>query len=113
MNADWLQQELSSIESNKPLSTDYPEPLKLLENKITEIVVDFSKPFEKKPNKMNSDTIQALIPVTIGNEKKIFWLSTKNPLYSQLVKAGATGQTKFKILRIGTQKNTRYSIVTD
>ena len=108
---NWLEKEIESLNQNKPAGETYPEPLKLLENKITEIVVDFSKPFEKKPNKMNSDTLQALIPVTVGNDKKMFWLSVKNPLYSQLCKLGQSGQTKFKILRVGTQKNTRYTIV--
>ena len=108
---NWLDQEVANLELNKPNTETYPEPLKLQENKITEIIVDFAKAFEKKPNKMNSDVLQALIPVTVGNDKKMFWLSVKNPLYGQLCRAGKAGTTKFKILRVGTQKNTRYTIV--
>lgn len=108
---NWLDQEVQSLDSNKPAGETYPEPLKLQENKITEIEVDFSKPFEKKPNKMNPDTVQALIPVKVGADTKMFWLSVKNPLYGQICRAGKNGQTKFKILRVGTQKNTRYTIV--
>jgi len=110
--SNWLDEEVKSLDANRPTANNYPEPLKLMENKITEIEVDFSKPFEKKPNKMNPDTVQALIPCKLGAEQRMFWLSVANPLYGQIIRAGKAGTTKFKILRVGTQKNTRYTIVS-
>lgn len=107
---NWLDGEIKALGENKP-AADYPESLKLVENKITEVEVDFSKPFEKKPNKMQPDKMQALIPVKVAGQARTFWLAVANPLYRQLCEAGKKGITKFKILRTGTQKNTRYSII--
>ena len=107
---NWLEEEVKILETNKP-SLEYPEALKLPEKKITEIVVDFSKPFEKKPNKLSPGKIQAIIPVTNAGVKKTFWLNVSNPLYAQICKAGKAGQTNFKILRTGTGNDSRYTIV--
>lgn len=110
-NNSWLIKEVENLDLGKPSVTDYPEPLKLLENKITEITVDFSLAFDKKPNKTNPEVLQALIPVVEAGKNKVFWLNVSNPLYGQIVRAGKNGITKFKILRTGTQKATRYTIL--
>jgi len=110
-NKSWLQTEIDSLNIGKPNAENYPESLKLIENKIVEVEIDFSKPFEKKPNKLNSGVIQALIPTRVGDTKKTFWLNVKNPLYGELCQLGKAGKTKFKILRTGKQKESRYTIV--
>ncbi len=108
--ANWLQQEVKDLESNQP-TISYPEALKLPEKKITEIEVDFTKPFEKKPNKLSPGKIQAILPVKVLGVNKTFWLNVANPLYGQICKAGIAGTTKFKILRTGTGNDSRYTIV--
>ena len=108
---NWLDSELDSLSNQNENAGNYPESLKLIENKITEIEFDFSKPFEKKPNKMNPKTNQALMPCKIADKSYTFWLNVSNPLYHELLKKAKEGKTKFKILRTGKQKDTRYTIV--
>ena len=109
--SNWLQTEVTNLESKKPNVENFAESLKLIENKITEIEIDFSKPFEKRPNKLDPDTVQALIPVMEKGVKKTFWLNIANPTYADIVRAGRNGKNQFKILRVGTGKSTRYNLV--
>lgn len=113
MTDNWMDEELASFSTEKSNATSYPEPLKLIENKITEVEIDFSAKFEKKPNKLNPNTMQALIPCSVAGVKKTFWLNVANPLYHELITAGKAGTKKFKILKTGSKKDTRYTIVTD
>ena len=110
-DSNWLDKEIENLNASKPEVMNYPEPLKLIENKLTEFEVDFSNAFEKKPNKINANVLQALIPCKVGDEHKVFWLNVRNPLYSEICNRGKIGQTKFKILRTGKQKDTIYTIV--
>lgn len=107
----WLDAEIDLLSSQNENAGTYPESLKLIENKITEIDFDFSKPLEKKPNKMNPNTRQALIPCKVADKQYTFWLNVANPLYAELLKQAKAGKTKLKILRTGKQKDTRYTIV--
>jgi len=108
---NWLDTELNSLVNQNETAGNYPESLKLIENKITEIEFDFTKAPEKKPNKMNPTTTQALMPCKVGDKSYTFWLNTSNPLYHELLKAAKAGKNKLKILRTGKQKDTRYTIV--
>jgi hypothetical protein len=80
-------------------------------NKLVELEIDFSKAFNKWADPVNKGTIKAIIPVVYNKEKLNFWLNTKNPLYGELLARGKKGETKFKILQTGTQKETRYNLV--
>jgi hypothetical protein len=84
-----------------------------VENKITEIDINFGKPFQKyTTNNQNGVTvIKAIIPSRVGAENKIWWLNVKNPIYREVVDRGLKGQRKFKILQIGNQNKTQYKIV--
>ena len=108
---NWLDSELDALINSNETAVTYLEPLKLLENKITEITFDFSKAPEKKPNKLNPNTKQALIPCKVGNKDYTFWLNVQNPLYGELLKQAKAGKNTLKILRTGKQKETRYTIV--
>ena len=108
---NWLDAEIDAMSVTNENATNYPESLKLIENKITEIVIDISKPFEKRPNKLNPNTKQVLIPCKAGDKNYTFWLNVQNPLYKDLVVKAKAGQLKFKILRTGKNKETRYTIV--
>lgn len=107
----WMESEIANIDKKDAAESKFPESLKFVENKITEVEIDFSKPFEKKPNKLNPGTIQVLIPVKQTGVIKTFWLNVANPLYVQILQAGLKGQKVFKILKTGTKKDTRYAIV--
>ena len=109
--SNWLDLELNSLIEHNETATNFPESLKLIENKITEVEIDFTKPFEKKPNKMNPNTKQVLIPCKVGDKSYTFWLNINNPLYGELLKQAKAGKSKFKILRTGKQKDTRYNLV--
>jgi len=108
---NWLDTEIDTLISQNENTTEFPESLKLIENKITEVTIDFSKPFEKRPNKMNPSTKQVLMPCKVADKSYTFWLNVANPLYSELLKQAKAGKSQFKILRTGKQKDTRYTIV--
>ncbi len=86
--------------------------LKLVENTIAEIEVDFSKPWEKWVDP-ESKVVKKIVPCTYLGVKSIFWLNTKNPIYRELLEAAKAGKTKFRILRTGTAKATRFTLIKE
>lgn len=106
----WLDQEVKNLKVNTSFGEELPA-LKLESGKITKFTVDFSQPFNKYTN--GDGTIKAIIPVTHKGEKKNLWLNVKNPLYGQLCQAGRNGTIEFSVSTVGTQKETRYTIVTE
>lgn len=108
---NWLDSELDALSNQNENAQSYPESLKLVENKITEVEISFAVAFEKRPNKLNPNTKQVLIPCKVAGKDYTFWLNIQNPLYHELIKKGKLGTTKFKILRTGKQKDTRYTLV--
>jgi hypothetical protein len=107
---DWLDKELETFKNANTQEFEKLPALKLVPNVITEVNIDFSKPFNKWTDEENHAQ-KAIMPVTVNGTKMNFWLNIKNPLYVELVRAGRLGTTNFKILQTGTQKNTRYTIV--
>lgn len=105
---NWLDEELKNTQS--PADFDKLPALKLTPNKITEIEVDFTSPFEKWTD-TESKVTKAIIPVSLAGVKHNFWLNTRNPLYHQLLEQGKLGKNKFKVLQTGTQKDTKYNLV--
>lgn len=109
---DWLDEEIKGLKTNPEFGEVLPS-LKLEAGKLVEFVIDFKKPFVKWNDPTNKGTIKAIIPVYHKGEKKNLWLNVKNPLYGQLCEAGKKGQNVFKVSTTGTQKETRYTIVTE
>lgn len=109
---DWLQTEKEELDKQANFDGERLPALKFEENKIVEFEVDFSEPF-KEYNDAANNSLKKIIPVTHNTEKKILWLNVKNPLYSELIRAGAEGQTNFKVMQIGNQANTKYNLVRD
>jgi ribonuclease BN (tRNA processing enzyme) len=107
--SNWLQKEAEETK-NTAFDEDRSPALKLEENKITEITVDFSIPFEKWEDEENH-TVKKIIPVTSKGEKFVWWLNVKNPVYGQIVNKGLEGQTVFKVLQTGNKQNTKYTLV--
>lgn len=105
----WLDKEIATFNTTDKQFEQLPS-LKLVKDTITEFDVDFSVPFNKWNDETNN-TLKAIIPVTSAGVKMNFWLNVKNPLYAEIVKAGKTGQTHFKVLQTGSLKATKYTIL--
>lgn len=103
---NWLEEEHKSLGEEKVF--EQLPALKFEENKITEVVVDFSKKFDK----WTSDgKTKAIIPVMYQGNKYVWWLNCANPLYRQVVDAGLRDQRLFKVLRTGSADKTKYILV--
>lgn len=107
---NWLDVEIAELSQNTTTQFEKLPSLKLLPNKITEIEVDFSAPFQKWNDSIHKST-KAIIPITSNGVKMNFWLNVKNPLYGQICNAGKNNQTKFKIIQTGTAQDTKYNLV--
>jgi len=108
-NTDWLKQELEETK-NTAFDEDRAPALKLEENKITEITIDFTNPFEKWTDQ-ESGVVKKIIPVESKGEKFVWWLNTRNPVYHKIVELGVKGQKVFKVLQTGNKQNTKYTLV--
>lgn len=106
---NWLAEEVKALK-NTAFDEDRAPALKLEENKITEVVVDFSKPFEEWKDE-ESQTTKKIIPVKVNGNDFVWWLNVRNPVYHQIVELGLTGQSTFKVLQTGSKQNTRYTLV--
>jgi hypothetical protein len=109
-NQNWLKEEAEQIKTH----TEYEDlpSLKLTPNVVTEITIDFSKPFDKWTGEANNKTVtKKIVPVSVNGVRMNWWLNVKNPVYSEVVKLGSQGQTVFKVLQTGTQANTKYVLV--
>jgi len=108
---NWLEEESKKL----TIPTEYEElpALKLIPNVIAEITIDFSKPFNEwiSPEEQGKRTTKKIIPVVVNGNRMNWWLNVKNPVYREVITAGKTGQTVFKVLQTGTQKNTKYVLV--
>ena len=106
---NWLTKEVEEIKTTS-FDEDRAPALKLEENKITELVVDFSKPFEKWVDQ-ESGVVKKIIPVESKGQKFVWWLNIKNPVYGKIIQKGSEKQTTFKILQTGSKQNTKYTLV--
>jgi flagellin-like hook-associated protein FlgL len=109
-NINWLQEELDATATHTEFNGEVL-PLKLETGKITKFKIDFT-------NKFNTWTsadgvVKAIIPVEHKGEKKNLWVNKRNPLYQEITKRGIKGQINFAVSTVGTQKETRYTIVDE
>lgn len=108
---DWLKKEQDELKTTA-FDGDRKPALKLEENKITEMVIDFSAPFQKWEDKEN-ETVKKIIPVRVGAVDFVWWLNVKNPVYHQIVELGVLGKNKIKVLQTGSKQNTKYTILEE
>lgn len=108
---NWLTEELEQVKETS-FDGERKPALKLEENKIVEMTIDFSQPFEKWTDTENG-SLKKIIPVCVGEVDLVWWLNVKNPIYHQVIEKGAVGQTVFKVLQTGSQKNTKYTLVEE
>jgi hypothetical protein len=110
-NTNWLQEEAETLKENA-FDGERKPSLKLEENKIVEMTIDFSSPFQKWEDREESKvTIKKIIPVKVGEVELVWWLNIKNPIYGEIIKLGAEGQTVFKVIQTGNAKTTKYNLV--
>lgn len=109
-NLNWLEEENQKLA--KQVEYEETPSLKMIPNVIADIEIDFSNPFKEWVSENQGKKItKKIIPVTLQGQKLVWWLNVKNPVYKEIIQAGKSGQTKFKILQTGTQQNTKYVLV--
>jgi len=91
---NWLQKEAEELKGSS-FDGERKPSLKLEENKITTVEIDFSEPFQKWVDH-ESNVVKKIIPCKVGTDEFVFWLNTRNPLYAQIVEKAAEGQTTLK-----------------
>lgn len=106
---DWLAKEEETFKQSQTKEYEKLPPLKLVQDDIAEFDIDFSKPFEKWEDTENK-VMKAIIPCMQNNQKCLWWLNIKNPVYKEIIRSGREGKTHFKILQTGTKKETKYKI---
>ena len=110
---NWLKQEAETIKENA-FDGERKPALKLEENKIVTIIIDFSEPFQKwETVEDGKKTVKKIIPLKVGEVELVWWLNTKNPIYAEIIKLGSEGQTEFKIMQTGNLKTTKYNLVKE
>jgi len=108
----WIQQELEEKGQNEFEGEKLPA-LKLEAGKITTFTVDDKQPFQKWIDP-NDNTVKKIIPVFKDDDEKfVFWLNIRNPIYRQILEGLKSGKTTFKVLRTGERENTRYTLVEE
>ena len=112
----WIEKEKQELGAQTETVFERLPALKLAENVITEITIDFSNKFQVYADKdmKGNPVTKAIIPVLEAGVKKNWWLNKKNPAYRQLLDLGKearNGALIVKILRTGQQANTKYVIV--
>jgi len=107
----WLEEEALSLHTTATPTGERLPALKLESGKITKFTVDFAQKFNTWTSP--DGVIKAIIPVQHKGEKKNLWMNKSNPLYGQLVQRGSKGQKDFAVSTVGSQKETRYTIVDE
>ncbi len=109
---NWLETEEQNLQSNTPQQYEKLPALKMEENKIYKLQIDFSKPFEKwNGENKGKPVVKAIIPLMHENIRKNFWLNVRNPLYRTIVTLGRENKTEITLMQIGNQSNTKYVVV--
>lgn len=105
---NWLLKEAEEVSTSN--SKERLEILKIEENKLYDLTVDFSKPFNKWVDPQTA-TVKKIIPVVHEGKQKVWFLNVKNPVYSEIIHLGLKGLFRFKITRTGKFKNTKYTLM--
>jgi len=103
----WLDEEAKQLTTR----TNYEElpSLKLVPNVVTELTIDFSKPFDKWIGDNSGKMVtKRIIPIVLNGIRMVWWLNVQNPIYREVIALGQKGESKMKVLQTGTQANTRY-----
>jgi len=109
---EFIANELNDVLTKQTEQTETRPSFKFEEeNKIYSITVQ-EKEFGKWTDS-ESGVIKKIIPVIVEDAEYNWWLNVKNPIYGDVVKGIVAGQRLFKVMRQGSQQNTRYTLVRD
>ena len=106
---EWLKEEQEELKKIQP-SENLKPALVLEENKVVEFELVKGAEWKKYIDSDNG-SVKKIIPIIHNGEEMVFFLNTANPTYKDIVERAIKGQTKFKMLRTGQKKATRYTIV--
>ena len=108
---NWLEDEAQQLHENRIGTEERLEGLILEEGKLTEFTILIGdEPFKRWIDEENKVT-KVIIPVEKDGKKFSFWLNLKNPTYHEIIKQLKIGKRKFRILRTGKMKQTRYQLI--
>lgn len=111
---NWLEEETEELKETSFDGERLPS-LKLEPNKVVTVSIDVSVPFDKWVDKENN-IVKKIIPCMVNNEKYVWWLNVRNPIYSEIILRSRKTYPEplvIKVLQTGTQKDTRYNIIED
>jgi hypothetical protein len=111
---NWTEQEKQELGTQTETVYEKLPALKLVENEITELTIDFSQKFEtyKTTDMKGQEVTKAIVPVFHKGERKNWWLNKKNPIYRELLTAAGTQTTiSVKVCQIGSRKDTKYQLL--
>ena len=107
---NWLDKEAETLKT--PLQYEELPSLKLAPNVVTELEVDFSKPFQAWTGESGGKTVtKKIIPVVLSGTRMNWWLNVKNPIYREVINLGKSGISKLKVMQTGTKADTKYILV--
>jgi len=107
----WMDEELKELEQTKQEFVGERLPyMKFEEKKTAEVDIDISKPFGVWVDQAKGVT-KAIIELTHDNTRKVWFLNKRNPIYRDILKGVKEGITKFKVLQIGSQADTKYELI--
>lgn len=109
---NWLNEEAEKLKENT-FDGERKPALKLEENKMVTMTIDFSEEFKKWIDPADPTIIKKIVPVKVGEVELVWWLNVKNPIYGEIIRKGAEGQTVFKVMQTGSGKNTKYNLVEE
>jgi len=109
--SNWLNKEAEKLKETA-FDGERKPALKLEENKVITMTIDFSEPFQEWRDQENQ-SIKKIIPVRVGEADLVWWLNVKNPIYGEIIRLGSEGQTQFKVMQTGTAKATKYNLIKD
>jgi len=109
-NITWLEEEEKKLNNSSP-DGERLDGLIIEEGKLTEFeIIVGEEPFKKWRDEQN-DVTKIIMPVKKDGKTFNFWLNAANPTYKEIIKRLRKGQRKFRILRTGKMKQTRYQLI--
>lgn len=106
-----IQQELNNLPQTNFEEDDTPNFKFDEENKIYTIKIlpeEFGEWIDG-----DNGIKKKIIKIEVEGVKYKWWLNTKNPVYSEIVKGIAVQQMEYKVMRQGDKQNTKYVVIRD
>ena len=108
MTADWIQEEARLLQlEQEAFNVEGRVPFWNAPQGETKIEIDITRPAFK--GKFDGKKV---FHIFVEGDLKLWTVSTKSPIYREVINELMKGNKVFKLIRVGTDvKNTRYSLV--